>query len=36
MDKLQKFEDLMKDVQRDYADEFSDLLDITMRYDLLS
>ena len=36
MRRLQKFEDLMKEVQLKYSDEFTDLVEITMRYDLLS
>ena len=32
MNKLQKFENFLKDVQQQYADEFSDLNEITQRY----
>jgi hypothetical protein len=36
MDKLQKFEDFLKDVQYKYADEFTDLSEIDTRYRRLS
>ena len=36
MSKLQKFENLMKDVQQNYADEFADMNEITSRFHLLS
>lgn len=36
MNKLQKFENFLKDVQQQYADEFTDLLEISMRYTRLS
>jgi len=36
MDKLQKYEDFLKDVQQKYADEFTDLSEIDTRYRRLS
>ena len=36
MNKLQKFENFLKDVQQNYADEFTDLSEITTRYTRLA